>query len=234
MSTYSHVLIEKDGIRSPGRFEISWSRWSLALEIIYDGGDGGDGDDWPWMLHAHILLLNLFVHFPIRYVPPSKREPYEREWQHWGFTCCEDSVHIHWNEWTKVCWLPWLNKVFQRHEVRRAGGSWTPFVGSWERDKVPDGREEFTLPYTYHLRSGEVQDRTATVFVERRAWRPKWFTWTSMFEKSRQTIDVRFSDEIGERTGSWKGGCVGCGWDMLPKETAEQTLRRMERERIFR
>jgi len=43
-----------------------------------------------------------------------------------------------------------------------------------------------------------------------------------------------FDREIGERSGSWKGGCIGCGWDMKPGETAEQTLRRMESERTFR
>src|SRR4051812_48210332 len=34
-----------------------------------------------------------------------------------------------------------------RHEVRRADGSWVPFVGSWERDKEQDGREESTFSY---------------------------------------------------------------------------------------
>ena len=50
----------------------------------------------------------------------------------------------------------------------------------------------------------------------------------------RKSINVQFSDETGERTGSWKGGTIGCGYDMLPGETAEQTLRRMEKEREFR
>ena len=37
----------------------------------------------------------------------------------------------------------------------------------------------------------------------------------------------------GERNGSWKGGVLGCGWDMLKGETPLDTLRRMERERRF-
>ena len=69
--------------------------------------------------------------------------------------------------------------------------------------------------------------------MERRAWRPKWFTWTRIFEKQRQSISVEFNDEVGERSGSWKGGCIVCGYEMLPGETPEQTLRRMERERVF-
>jgi hypothetical protein len=47
------------------------------------------------------------------------------------------------------------------------------------------------------------------------------------------TLDVKFDDEVGERSGSWKGGTIGCSYEMLPNETPEQTLRRMEKEREF-
>lgn len=46
-------------------------------------------------------------------------------------------------------------------------------------------------------------------------------------------IDIEFSDEVGERTGSWKGGVLGCGFDMLPGERPVDALRRMELERKF-
>lgn len=46
-------------------------------------------------------------------------------------------------------------------------------------------------------------------------------------------IDVDFDGEVGERTGSWKGGTVGCSYESRPGETPVQTLRRMERERRF-
>ena len=224
------IYREEHGVRSPGRFEIYWKRWSLAAEMIFSGADGED--KWPWMLHIHFLLLSAFIHLPFRLVPHSKRERWQRDWQRWGFSLGDDCFHAYWNERSKVFWLPWLNKVHQRHEVRRADGSWVPFVGSWEQ-KEPDGREEFVFPYEYKRRNGEIQKREATVYVDRRAWRPRWFTWTSLFEHSRQSIDVAFSDEVGERSGSWKGGCVGCGYEMLPNETPEQTLRRMEHDRIF-
>lgn len=225
-----HVIAEDRGFRIPGRIEVYWKRLGFAFNFIYDH-DAEYG--YPWMLHFHILWLNVFAHFPFPWKPGSKRESWCREWQQWGISHCDDAMHFYWNERSKVWWIPWLNKVPQRHEVRRADGSWVPFVGSWEHDKQPDGREEFTFPYRYILKNGTAQERTATVFVERRAWRPKWFTWTGLFEKSRQSIDVQFDGEVGERSGSWKGGCVRCGWEMQPNETPEQTLRRMERERIF-
>lgn len=120
-----------------------------------------------------------------------------------------------------------------RHEVRRDDGSWAPFVGSWERDKTLDARESLQYPYRYVLDNGQVQERTATVHVERRAWRPRCLRWTSLIEKVRTSIDVEFSDEVGERTGSWKGGTTGCGWGLLPNESPEQALRRMEKCRKF-
>ena len=149
------------------------------------------------------------------------------------------------NSWTKAD--PWwakgvsidvnpLRPTHQRHEVRRPDWTWVPAVGSWEigrYGKVPDGREMLTFPYTYVLKNGTVQKRTATVSVERRAWRPRAFQWTPLFEKSRTSIDVTFDDEVGEKSGSWKGGCIGCGYEMEARETAEQCLRRMERERKF-
>jgi hypothetical protein len=83
------------------------------------------------------------------------------------------------------------------------------------------------------LKSGEVQHRTATVFIERMEWRPRIMRWQSLIRKVRTSIDVRFSDEVGERSGEWKGGCTGCGYELLPGENMEQCLRRMECERIF-
>lgn len=112
-------------------------------------------------------------------------------------------------------------------------------------------------PYTYVLKKGFVQHRIATIRVEEREWRQLWLKWTNLFSKKNRDISVEFSyggpikrevlfekqmhkkenpehtGEVGERTGSWKGGTVGCGYKMLPNETPLDTLRRMERERKF-
>ncbi len=72
-----------------------------------------------------------------------------------------------------------------------------------------------------------------TIYVEEREWRPKWLTWTKLFATVNRTIDVHFSDEVGRKKGSWKGGCMGCGHDMLPNEEPLDCLKRMEVERVF-
>ena len=50
----------------------------------------------------------------------------------------------------------------------------------------------------------------------------------------RTSIDVAFNEEIGERVGTYKGGTVGCSYDILPNEDPVTTLRRMESEREFK
>ena len=53
------------------------------------------------------------------------------------------------------------------------------------------------------------------------------------FRRVSKYINIDFSDEVGERSGSWKGGRLGCSYNMQPGETPLQTLRRMEAERKF-
>lgn len=88
-------------------------------------------------------------------------------------------------------------------------------------------------PYQYKLKSGEVQNVTATIGVSEREWRWRWFKWLPFPKKVSKTIDVDFSEEVGEERGSWKGGTLGCGYEMKQNETPLECLRRMEAERRF-
>lgn len=100
---------------------------------------------------------------------------------------------------------------------------------SWRHRKHEILTEPETHPYTYTLRSGEVQQRTATIKVETRLWTRPWLPR----KRVSRYIDVHFNDEVGERSGSWKGGTIGCSHEMLPGESALDTLRRMELEEKF-
>jgi hypothetical protein len=84
-------------------------------------------------------------------------------------------------------------------------------------------------PYRYVLRSGEVQERIATIKPERLLWTRPWLP----HKRESRHINIDFNDEVGERTGSWKGGVLGCGYDMLPGDRPVDALRRMEHERKF-
>ena len=239
--------------------ELCWNLWTHFCHVSMDIDD--EDVTFSVAFPPFAFWLSLSTNWPIvsKLVPrkPLNEEHYpgvvvidEREC---GVSISGGAVHIHpWSkrsEWVKAD--PWWARgvsfninpfewKFQKHEVRRADGSWVkasePSFLRQTKTIVPaepDNREITHHAYQYRLKSGEIQRRIATVFVERREWRPLIFQWTRLFAKVRTTIDVVFDDEVGERTGSWKGGCTGCGYEMLPGETAEQTLRRMEMERKF-
>jgi len=215
------------------RFAIASWRWSIALCKFEES----------WSIH--------FFCFWIRLCRP-KNEPREMM-DAWGFTFATESrcLHLNWGERKKIIWMPWMFDHC-RTEVMLNDGTFVPY-DRWKTCKPgtkgpngetippiretpePANRFRVTLPYKYVLRSGEVQERTATVTAERRSWcwRARPFRWLRWPSKVATSIWVEFSDEVGERTGSWKGGTVGCGYELRQDETPEQCLRRMERARKF-
>lgn len=131
-----------------------------------------------------------------------------------GFTFFDDALHLHWGQ----------GKGTRDDPIKLVKMPW-----QWRHREHKILSEKQTHSYEYHLRSGEIQRRQATIQVESRLWTRPWYPW----RLHKRMIDINFSDEVGERSGSWKGGCTGCSYDMLPHESPLTTLRRMERERKF-
>ena len=131
-----------------------------------------------------------------------------------------------------ITWdLPFFSWVFDGHWIQDQNHEWQ-LMGDFDKPwdfRQTDAYTE-THPYTYVLNCGGVQSRTATCTIEKRKWHRKWFPFLTM---TRQVIDIAFNDEVGERSGSWKGGCTGCSYDMIEGETIEACLRRMEEKRKF-
>lgn len=156
-------------------------------------------------------LFRLGIAFPWPWVVPDE---YQCSGPTYGFVFFGDGLHLRWgkskgkrDDPIKIIGMPWQWR-HRQHEV----------LGDPEAH-----------PYTYRLRSGEAQERIATIKPERRLWTRFWLP----FRRESRYIDIDFNNEVGERSGSWKGGVMGCSFDMLPGETPLQTLRRMERERRF-
>lgn len=128
--------------------------------------------------------------------------------------------------------LPFVSWQFEYHWIMDKNKNWRLIDKSEQSWDIVDEEgliEEYD--YTYTLKSGEVQKRKAKCHIERRQWKRKWFPWSKMVHTD---LNIEFNDEVGERTGSWKGGCVGTGYKMKNGESMEQCLRRMEKERIFK
>lgn len=142
---------------------------------------------------------------------------------------------------TKHIYLPWSYDWIRTSRMLKDGTWLHERKGDrkrgididWFSKDTEDRLWSETHDYYYILNSGEVQERKATIKVEEREWRPMWFRWTKLFAHVRTCIDIEFDQEVGERSGSWKGGTVGCSWDMQPNETPFKALRRMENERKF-
>lgn len=70
----------------------------------------------------------------------------------------------------------------------------------------------------------------ANTHIEEREWRrgEKWCKWLSLFwpKKVRRTLSINFDKETGRRKGSWKGGTLGCGIDMEPRELHRSAFQR--------
>lgn len=218
--------------------EISYRSRGLA----FDFGSYGEPH-----LHIGLFFFAWFMPLPrwtdrfFRGSNSIERDRYGFSWR-WSDGC---SLHLHWGQRVKVIWMPWqlehirtdyLGVDLRWHDDKVKPGSW--------RNPLEPGPEPWSEvhPYHYMLDSGEVQTVDATI-TRRRAYHgrmwlgPKWLRrWlrSVLPKQCFDSIDVQFSDEVGARRGSWKGGCVGCSYDIKPEESPKAALYRMQRERRFR
>lgn len=177
----------------------------------------------------------LYIHLPIKSGIDDCEYP-EYGFYFYGEGKIFDSFWWCWNR-KKYCFnMPWRWDWVRTSNLRKDG--------AWEHEK-PGQRKDFykdqwkgiiwseSYPYTYILKNGTVQNRIATIKVEEMEWRWKSFKRMTFPRLIRKSINIDFDHEVGERTGSWKGGTMGCSYTLLSKETPLQCLRRMEKERKF-
>ena len=239
-------FFERNSSRS-WALRFSWAEISgglgLALALINWGEDSG------WSLHIHLGWPNILLKLP--FLP--RREVIDDCMNEWGFSVDTDSwasIHLNWGAKTKFIHMPWQWDFVRRSILAPNGRSWVHELRGFDlrHDQVPIGLPEEgnrywslrecvrwsrTLPYRYVLRSGQIQERKATIGVEEMEWRWRWFKWLPWPRLIKRSIDVSFDDEVGEHSGSWKGGTVGCSYALRSDETPEECLRRMERDRKF-
>jgi len=200
--------------------------------------------DWHESRRAWIRmgigLLTLCFSFPWRRTVPDEGQC---SGPTYGFYFFEDSLVIEWGKSKGTgrdprlhISLPWALHFHKRWELVEGDSYAKGRVGWCEVPKdLNHGviATKWTAPYRYVRRSGEVQERTATFYAERCEHRYNWLRWLPFPRRIKSSISVEFNDEVGEGTGSWKGGVTGCGYDMLDDELPLECLRRMESERKF-
>jgi len=174
---------------------------------------------------------HIFINIPFKHVPTEK---YDFEGGQYGFYWHEHNFVVCWGKHSKHFEMPYV-ETFVSSFVHNNDETWFNDT-KWD-DQLANKSNVHTesYPYTYVLRDGTVQNRIATCTLRKHIRQVKFFKWlkSSWFIKENIWVDVKFNDEIGEQSGSWKGGCTGCAFDMEPGRTVEWGLRKMERTRKF-
>lgn len=214
-------------------WRFSWGewtrRWGLALELINWGEDG----DWS----VKVLPVCGAAYIKLPFLP--QREPQDTM-DSWGFSWNWDAdnhgadIHLNWGARCRIVHLPW-DRVHVRSDMLCDDGIWRKAIGSWEWKEGDPVKAVEKYPYRYVCRNGTVQDDIeATISVGEMEWRWRALRWWPFWPRLvRRTIDIEFSAEVGERRGSWKGGCTGCSYQMRRDETPHECLRRMQHDRRF-
>ena len=209
-------------LRNDQSVEISTKKsgWDFGGRVHVHSNDADMGDR---MLFLKLWRLTIVLPLGITEHPwPSMDGP---QWS--AYASSEFGLTFHWGLRRKSFDWPWcLHTLAYEHQL--ADGSW--------RDVFDHSTKPYSevYSYTYTLRNGTVQNRTATVSKRRHILCRRAFKMIGWPKWTKESIDVRFNDEVGERSGSWKGGTIGCGYDLHHGETMVECLRRMERERDFR
>jgi len=190
-----------------------------ALELV-------GWDDTHNTLIVSFILFTLYLKIPQWVI-----HDYDIE-RGYGFSFTFYSLHWHWGMKSKVFFYPWTWDHYRTTILRSDGSAWKNGPGLYG-DAIPPTLKE-QHPYNYLMSDGTVQSCTATVYGEEREWRLKCAKWLPWPSKVRRSINVSFSEELGPKRGSWKGGVIATGYEWKEGETIQQALRKMERAITFR
>jgi hypothetical protein len=212
--------------------EIAWHprHWKAALEYCPAGMFSHN------TLIVQLMIVGFYIHLPTARRGDGCMRDNEPVY---GFYTIDNQIVWRWGAgyWS---WS-WPFFAFNHYSTEILTLDLNPFWieygterGKWDERRAARDKAEAAncakADFTYVLRSGEVQRRIATYHVDRMVWRRKWAPFLTM---TRTCIWVEFDGEVGERSGSWKGGTTGCGYELKPGETPLACLRRMECERKF-
>lgn len=130
--------------------------------------------------------------------------------------------------WSKH--LPWKQWDHVRHSLYTPTGEhfYTQPRGADYMDFFEKKDECPKVHFRFEDCDGELI--VATCCIEEREWRKGsgWFRWLRRFSTPKvcRSLDLAFSAEVGPGKGSWKGGTIGHGIDMLPGESPKEAFQR--------
>lgn len=190
-----------------GRFELrlSWAEitggfgWALGLCLFEE----------HYSLHIRLGWPNVFIRLP--FLQRWHYDPHEMM-ESWGFTIVDRySIHFNWGRRCKIVHMPWAWEWVRTSHLMEDGATWAHDLRGFrdkplgtagyegrmaarytELQKIPRWKRSY--PYRYLLRSGQVQERTATIEVGEMEWRWRWFTALPWPRLVRRTIERPFPE----------------------------------------
>ncbi len=176
------------------------------------------GRDWYWAIDRRVYGFSLsegFLDISLgRQTMDSSTE------QRWG-------RFLPWTQWRHVRHSFYGLRGEHVATLPDTGKSYLGDRGRWQRERAIADQTP-TLSFEFDDFDGE--RIRATTKIEEREWHfgTGWFKWLSLFRspKISRSLDIRFSSEVGKRKGSWKGGTLGHGIEMLHGELHEAAFKR--------
>lgn len=245
-----------DNDRNLGPFTFSWSgsKGYRPLALILKSWGSGDDDEGPASMRISLIWFTFIVGLP-PVLWPQRKKVYPswdaatvarlgRDWywdvrvREYGFSYSDGFLQISYGihpgdssqdqTWCKH--LPWTQWRHVRHSLYGLAGEhiWTePKAAKWD---AYHAAKEACPRIAFDFEDHDGERLVATTLIEEREWHfgTGWFKWLSWFgrPKIRRSLDIAFSGETGPEKGSWKGGTIGTGIDMLPGELHEAAFRR--------
>lgn len=233
-----------DNDKNIGPFTVAKVDWNPIRFVFSSGGSEEDetANNITVYLFGYVMRLrfpNLIADHKEHHegaFPSGETYSYdERHSKEYGFCLSEGFLNIFYGPQTmdssttksKGYFLPWTQWRFVRYaQYDRSNELYYESFGSHGdydiREKCP------SVDFIFEDYDGE--EITAKTRIEVREWLfgEGWFKWLSIFrpKKIRRSLDLSFSSEVGKEKGSWKGGTVGHGIDMLDGELHEDAFKR--------
>jgi hypothetical protein len=202
--------------------EISTSRCGIALSLGCYGRPH---------LNIAIVVGQIFFYLPMALKPlfPSNCEG---DRSRFGFSTTNGDLHVYWGHRYKIFWRPW-NLRHEHTDVLASDGEWATRYGHGMLAQEIPALWQQEWPFHYMTNEGEAQHVTATCTRRRTVYRRTLFGLPLWLLPVQHSLHVSFSEEVGNRRGSWKGGTVGCSIEMKPGEEPRWALRRMQATQRF-
>jgi len=193
----------------------------------------------PWRRWHEIVTEPTRSDMIARDRKPGYWDSYEREY---GFSAFEGSLHLHFGPQThdsdttksKVWFYPWREHKMVRHSLYDLAGHHFANLPEWGV-RQPNGCivrgviQEACPVAKFDFLDFDGEKITATCRIEEREWRRGKGLFRLLYlgrNRVSRSLDLHFSAEVGRRKGSWKGGTIGHGIEMLHGELHEEAFRR--------